>query len=247
LSGRERYANVKSVQEQLGRDIRMAMVNRDVALLAKVVGDLDIEQHLQAAGAALLTVRDHLSTDDDLCRRIAADLAALLEKRDWSGDSELAALLLEPQPTQPTRPRIRADLDQVADLLEGSLDMGYGGVLDMQTGDAWPEAALDDWPHDDPCPNPDNDPERYLFVPNEGSRDAWQDMHDFATGVSEAHLREQLLDAIDGRGAFGRFKRVLDRHEGLWPAWNTYSTEARCGRARAWLYDAGYDALPDSR
>jgi hypothetical protein len=240
-------ANVESVEEQLGRDIRMAMVNQDLELLARVVNDSDIEQHLQAAGEALLAVRDHRSTDDDLCRRMAADLAALLSKRDWSGDSELAALLLEPQPTPSTRAHVRADLDQVADLLEGSLDMGFGGVLDMQTGDAWPTALLDDWPHDDPCPDPDNDPARFLFVPNEGSRDAWQDMHDFATGLLQAHVREQLLDAIDGRGAFGRFKRVLDRHDGLWPAWNTYSTEARCGRARAWLHDAGYDALPGTR
>jgi hypothetical protein len=239
-----RCANVESVQEQLGRDIRIAMVSRDVALLARVASDPDIEQHLQAAGQALLAVHDH-PKQDDRYRRMAADLAALLQKRDWPGDGELAALLLEPQPMQ-SRPRIRADLDQVADLLEGSLDMGFGGVLDMQTGDAWPEAALDDWPHDDPRPDPDNDPERYLFVPTEGSRDAWQDMHDFATGVPDAHLKEQLLDAIDGKGAFGRFKRVLDRRDGLWPAWNTYSTEARCGRARAWLHNAGYDALPTS-
>lgn len=51
------------------------------------------------------------------------------------------------------------------------------------------------------------------------------------------------LAAIDGKGAFGRFRRILDRHDDLWPAWNNSSAEARLGRARAWLNDAGYDVL----
>jgi hypothetical protein len=233
------------VQEELGRGIRLAMVTGDVALLARMVGESGIEQHLQAAGEALLAVREQRAGHDDSCRRVAEELAAKLEAREWPGDRELAALLLEQCRDDVPRRRIRADLDQVADLLEGSLDMGFGGVLDMQTGFAWPESALDDWPHDDePCPDPDNDPQRYLFIPNEGSGDAWQDMHDFAAALPDDQFRERLLDAIDGKGAFGRFKRALDRSDGLWPAWNVYSTEARSGRARAWLYDAGLDVLP---
>ena len=57
-------ANVESVQEKLGRDVRIAMVNRDVALLARAVAHPDIEQHLQAAGEALLAVHHHPSDDD---------------------------------------------------------------------------------------------------------------------------------------------------------------------------------------
>jgi hypothetical protein len=170
-------------------------------MLARAVDPPDIEMHLQAAGEALLAVHDHTTEHQDLLRRISAQVAALLNERGWSGDGQLAALLLEPPATASTRRRVRADLDQVADLLEGSLDMGFGGVLDMQTGDAWPESILDDWSLDEPCPDPDTDPERYLLTPNEGSRDARHNMHDFATGLADAHLQEQLLDAIDDRGA----------------------------------------------
>ena len=114
----------------------------------------------------------------------------------------------------------------------------------MPTGEAWLELALEDWPGDEPRPDPDEIPERYLFIPHEGSRDAWRDMRDFASDLEDARTRQQLLDAIEGRGAFGRFKRLLDHYDALWPTWQAYSNEARCGRARAWLHDAGYDALP---
>lgn len=221
------------------------MVTGDLELLTKIAGEPGLEQHLQAAGEAVLSVRERLGgQDDETWRRIAESVATMLEARDWSGDGELAMLVRAPDTTNTSRRQIRADLDQLADLLEGSLDMGFGGVLDMQTGAVWPEAVLEDWPHDDPPPDPDEDPERYLFIPNEGSRDAWRDLHDFAMALSDDHIRDELLEAIDGKGAFGRFKRLLDRHEELWPVWQTYSIEARTGRARAWLYDAGYDAWP---
>jgi hypothetical protein len=242
-----RRANVEPVQEQIGRDMRMAVLSWDVELRARAVDAPDIEMHLQAAGEALLAVHDHTTEHQDLLRRISAQVAALLNERGWSGDGQLAALLLEPPATASTRRRVRADLDQVADLLEGSLEMGFGGVLDRQTGHAWPESIPDDWSLDEPCPDPDTEPERYLLIPNEGSRDAWHDMHDFATGLADAHLQEQLLDAIDDRGAFGRFTRILDRHDDLWPVWNTHSTEARRDRARSWHRQAGYDALPAPR
>lgn len=191
-------------------------MSQDVELLANAVDSPEIKGHLQAAGEALLSVTDHRTDDQDLLRRLARRLAALLNERGWSGDSELAALLLEPPPGVSARRRVRADLDQVADLLEGSLDMGFGGVLDLRTGDAWPESVLDDWSLAETCPDPDTDPERYLFIPTEGSRNAWQDMHDFATGLVDTHVKDQLLEAITGKGAFGRFKRVLDRGDHLW-------------------------------
>jgi hypothetical protein len=241
------------VQQELGRAIRVAGVNADLAALATIVGEPGIEGHLQAAGEALLSALDQQpEREHGTAPPLAESLVAMLEQRDWTGDPELAALLRQhvlgqPAPTDPSRRAIRADLDQVADLLEGTLDMGFGGVLDTERGDAWPERVLEDWPDDEPRPDPDEDPERYLFIPNEGSREAWRDMQDFAYCLDDDDIREQLLDAIDGRGAFSRFKRALDRHDGLRTSWHAYSTEARTGRARAWLNDAGYDVLPSPR
>jgi Uncharacterised protein family (UPF0158) len=58
--------------------------------------------------------------------------------------------------------------------------------------------------------------------------------------VSHRGLIARLEVAIDGRGAFRRFKNVLfdwpdDREE-----WFAFSDERRRGRAREWLADVGY-------
>jgi len=221
---------------------RSAAEIRDDRQLSVLVQAPSLEPHLQEAGETVLTVvADNPSGYADIARV----LAARLTERSRVGDGELAALLVAIADGLPsTNRRIHADLDQVADLLEGSLDMGFGGVLDCDTGMAWPEAILDDWPLNGDRPDPEEDPDRYLYIPNEGSREAWEDMHKFASDVTDAAVRDRLLDAIDGKGAFSRFRRVLYDQDSLGDAWHAFSAESRAGRARQWLADAGFDAFP---
>src|SRR6478672_8739744 len=49
---------------------------------------------------------------------------------------------------------------------------------------------------------------RYEPVPTVDSRDSYHLMWDFTESVTNPHLAELLAVALDGRGAFGRFKRV---------------------------------------
>jgi hypothetical protein len=232
----------ESDTQQVVRDVRIAAAARDVPQLTRAVADPRITQHLQEAGEAVLTVLEH---DPARATEPARLVAAALPARGWPGDAELAQLLIElVEHRGSERRRIRADLDGVADLLEGPLEMGFGGILDCESGWAWPESAIDDWAGDGPAPDPDADPERYLLIPNEGSREAWEDMRDFAETVTIEAIRERLLDAIDGRGAFSRFRRVLERHDDLRARWYAYSAETRIGRAREWLAAEGYEAMP---
>lgn len=232
-------------ETQLSRDIRIAAATDDAVQLSRLLTEPGIDRHLQQLGEAVLEVLEHGRAT---AAESAHNLAAALTAREWAGDLELAALLLEVANDRPSeRPRIRADLDGVADLLEGPAEMGFGGILDCQTGFAWPAAVLDDWAGDGPPPDPEADPDRYVFIPHVGSRDAWQDMRDFATDVEADTIRAQLLDAIDGRGAFSRFRRVLARHDALQARWHTFSAETRAGRARDWLAAEGYAAMPPRR
>jgi len=233
------------VERGIPQAIRAAVVARDASRLGGLLAENGADQHLQEAGEAVLAL---LELDRASATKPASMLAGLLSKRGWTGDPELAELLLElAEGRASQRRRIRADLDGVADLLEGSAEMGFGGVLDCESGDVWPEAVLDDWAGDGDPPDPDANPDRYLFIPNEGSREAWRDMRDFAYGVENEAVRGQLLDAVDGRGAFSRFKRVLERHDGLRTRWYSYSAECRVGRARDWLASEGYAVLPPRR
>jgi hypothetical protein len=52
--------------------------------------------------------------------------------------------------------------------------------------------------------------------------------------------------AVDGRGAFRRFKDVLMERPDDRADWYAFSAERRRGRARAWLTDAGYRPSPAS-
>ena len=90
----------------------------------------------------------------------------------------------------------------------------------------------------------DPDPDRWLDVDSVGSRAAYQDMVDFTASLSDAAARNDLTHALDGRGAFRRFQSTLDRHEQHRVHWRVLSTERRAGRAREWLAEQGYDAIP---
>lgn len=54
----------------------------------------------------------------------------------------------------------------------------------------------------------------------------------------DVELRERLERAIEGRGAFRRF-RDLVHEEGLAQQWDAFSADRQAGRARRWLADEG--------
>ena len=83
---------------------------------------------------------------------------------------------------------------------------------------------------------------RYLPIPQEGSRDNYQDMVDFIESVADERLRDMLGVAIQGRGAFGRFKDVLRRSEfeSECNRWFAFSKECEYCRVLEWLVDEGF-------
>jgi hypothetical protein len=87
------------------------------------------------------------------------------------------------------------------------------------------------------CAEPDNldvdDPDRWLAVWREGFRAAYRDVLDFAASRTDLGMVAQLDSALTGRGAFGRFKRVLSE----WPddraEWLAFADDCSRGRRRA--------------
>jgi len=77
-----------------------------------------------------------------------------------------------------------------------------------------------------------------------GSRDGYRDMEDFIETIPQAERRDMLEVAIAGRGAFRRFKDVLDRWPDEIERWLVFSDERRMGRAREWLAAHGYRPAP---
>jgi hypothetical protein len=93
-----------------------------------------------------------------------------------------------------------------------------------------------------------DDDERYRLIEPVSSRDGWLIMRDFAEDVPDTQVRERLLDAIHGSGAFSRFKRVLSFHPELRESWFRFRDERLLERAREWLARENVEAeLVDQR
>jgi uncharacterized protein UPF0158/nucleotidyltransferase-like protein len=71
------------------------------------------------------------------------------------------------------------------------------------------------------------------------SSEAWQDMADFAATVPDPEIRRRLERAIEGRGAFRRFKDELLDHPEVREAWFALADARIERRALQWLADEG--------
>ena len=85
--------------------------------------------------------------------------------------------------------------------------------------------------------------ERYISIPQADSHAAYGEMEDFITTVEDAHLRELLWVAIQGRGAFGRFKGVLAAHPRERERWFDFSDARLRQRILDWLEFEGIEPI----
>lgn len=68
----------------------------------------------------------------------------------------------------------------------------------------------------------------------------YQDMVDFADGISDRRAGERLSRTLQGKGAFRRFNNELhQRHPDLISAWRAFSDDRAKARAVRWLADEG--------
>ena len=82
------------------------------------------------------------------------------------------------------------------------------------------------------------EPDRWLRLNRTGSRNGWRDMAAFAERQHYVALRERLERAIEGKGAFFRFRDIVDGGN-LSEQWYAFSTDRQMGRAREFLADHG--------
>lgn len=81
--------------------------------------------------------------------------------------------------------------------------------------------------------------DRYERIPRAESHEGYRDMVDFIVTLENEHLAELLGVAIDGKGAFRRFKDVLLDHPKEEERWFRFKDERMEARALEWLGDIG--------
>lgn len=126
----------------------------------------------------------------------------------------------------------QVDLTSLAEALED-----HGGStswwLDPTTG------ACDPWVADDDLDDGDPFERGWHRVWPIGSRESYLDMAEFAEAVSDPRMSRRLQRAIEGRGAFRRFKDELWDDEQLRQAWFVFHDARMRRRAVRWLVDEG--------
>lgn len=222
------------------RRLRGAVYRGDAAAILAELSQAEAGECLELGGDGLLLALDQEAAG---AAATARSWIVALHDRAWEGDAELAEQLAARLGTGAARQLqpLAVDLLELSDVLEGD-PRESGGRLDLRTGQVWPQFALDS--EDGFDEDEDEDEDRSLEVWSRGSRHGYRDMQDFLDTITDPDRRDRLEIALEGRGAFRRFRDVLARWPAEFTRWNAFSEERRLGRARAWLADAGYRTVP---
>jgi hypothetical protein len=90
--------------------------------------------------------------------------------------------------------------------------------------------------------------DRFLSIDAAGPHEDYQDLERFiGRGIEPDRLRERFWAAIQGRGAFGRFKDLLARHPDLEQRWFAYKAERVEERMQAWLAYHEIEPVPEQQ
>ena len=122
------------------------------------------------------------------------------------------------------------DLDALAEAMEDHSDF-LRWFVDPTSGEvlAWSDDM--DEPHPEEAGN--------VYVSPLPSHEAYEDLRDFVAQVPERRARDLLSRAIEGRGAFRRFKDTLFEFPELRESWFAFHDLRMRRRAIEWLVDAG--------
>jgi len=91
----------------------------------------------------------------------------------------------------------------------------------------------------------DKNTDRYEPIPKAESSKGYEDMEDFIATVEDEHLTDLLEVAIDGKGAFRRFKDILARYSEEQERWFRFKDERMQERALEWLDDIGISPVEE--
>lgn len=142
--------------------------------------------------------------------------------------------------------QVPADLEELCFLFEDS-SCEHRGYLDIKTGEII--QIFDDIMDPDEKEELDDKVdeglgERYIAIPNAESYDGYKDMENFIKTIKEVKLKEKLYNAITRKGAFKRFKDVLNSYPKERERWFKFKDEKVKERVNEWLEEEGIEIIP---
>jgi len=134
---------------------------------------------------------------------------------------------------------LKINLDELCSAMEDS-SYEHNYYLDLKTGEI---LLISDYMDDEETENLkariEEEYDCYERVSRVESYEGYDDMEDFIATVEDEHLAELLEVAINGKGAFRRFKDVLAGYPEERERWFCFKDERMEQRAQRWLDDIG--------
>jgi hypothetical protein len=132
---------------------------------------------------------------------------------------------------------LKIDLDELYDAMENSsYEVEY--YLDLKTGEIlFVSEGMDDEETGKLKNQIEEELDRYELIPKAESYEGYRDMQAFIATVEDDHLSELLEVAINGKGAFRRFKDVLLNYPEERERWFQFKDDRMKERALEWLDD----------
>jgi hypothetical protein len=161
--------------------------------------------------------------------------------------------------------KLKVDIDEIAFTMETSDEFGNITLFDTETGEivsipnelmsaveSDDEEALQDlpdWEKDligiaESIVNDESG--RFVDIPRKPSYEAYNFMVEFANSVTNKHLREKLDIALEGKGAFRRFKNVISDYPEEEKRWFAFKDKRMRDEVIEWLNDLGIEPTEDS-
>jgi len=155
--------------------------------------------------------------------------------------------------------RLKVDLNELVSEMEMGENIELAGYLDTETGEiiSMPDEVmrsvedgeekierLPDWEQElvETAENILGDEKnRFLLIPKSESREGYETMAAFANSVRGKGLRDKLAIALNGKGAFRRFRSVLNEHPDELEQWYTFKDDWMRAEAIKWLVMNGIE------
>lgn len=157
--------------------------------------------------------------------------------------------------------KLKVNLDDIALIMEMSDDFGSIKLFDIETGEiidipdevmsaveSGDEDEIDDLPEweKDLIETAESvlsdDTGRYVDIPRKPSYESYNLIVEFASSVKDRGLREKLDIALDGKGAFRRFKNVLSGYPEE-KRWYAFKDERLRQEVIDWLNSIGIEPV----
>jgi hypothetical protein len=239
-------------------EVRRATHAADLPALVHAVTGCDLRHALQQVGGALLAVLREsggsqtvgLTESGAEAVKLLASIGARLAERGWAGDAALTEEIdSELLATESALRPLAVHVSELIDIMSSGGEFRSEGRLNLDTGEIATEDPFgdrfdsysDDEGDDDEGTAGMQEWTNVAYIES-GGRDGWYDMADFAELQHDLNIADRLARAIEGRGAFRRFRDAIDQLD-LVEAWLEFSNDRELGRARKFLAEEGVRPL----